>query len=178
MRKPGATQLTSLGAAVLALLGAAASSDLLIPEAAAQVARRRNEDGETDPPLLLVPSDQAAGYLAHSSHSSHSSHRSHSSGGGGGGGGGGYEPSPAPAPPPPVPPPPPPPPAKPATVSFVAYPGGRIFVDGQFVGQDASGTLTLKSGSHVIRVENRFVGVEARTVDLSEGQTGVVEIDW
>ena len=27
-------------------------------------------------------------------------------------------------------------------------------------------TLTLKPGPHAIRVENRFVGVEARTVDL------------
>jgi hypothetical protein len=63
-------------------------------------------------------------------------------------------------------------------VSFVAYPGGRIFVDGQPVGHDTSGTLTLKPGSHTVRVENRFVGVETRTIDVSEGQTGVIEIDW
>jgi hypothetical protein len=63
-------------------------------------------------------------------------------------------------------------------VSFVAYPGGRIFVDDQLVGHDTSGTLTLKPGLHGIRVENRFVGVETRSVDISEGQTGVIEIDW
>lgn len=182
MLKPG-TQLLSLGAAVLALLGGAESSGLLIHDAAAQVARRRSEDGETDTPLLVTPSDESASYLAHSSHSSHSSHashRSHSSGGGGGGGGGydpgvgGYDPAPTPAPAPPRPDPP----LKPGTVSLVAYPGGRIFVNGQLVGHDATGTLTLKPGTHAVRVENRFVGVVDTTLDISEGQTGVVEINW
>jgi len=46
------------------------------------------------------------------------------------------------------------------------------------VGHDTTGTLTLKPGSHDIRVENRFVGVETRTVAVAEGQTGVIEIDW
>ena len=130
-----------LGAAVLALLGGAASSGLLIADAAAHVARRPDDDGDTDTPLLLVPSNKTAGYLAHGSHSSHSSHQQpfvrrrwrrwrtaetnrvprrprHPR-------------SRLPRRRPHL--------AKPATVSFVAYPGGRIFVDGQLVGQRCRG---------------------------------------
>jgi len=166
-----------VGVAVLAMLGGAAGSGLLIADAAAQVARRPDDETETELPLLVVPSDRAAGYLAHSSHSSHSSHASHSShsSGGYGGGGGGYDLTPSPTP---IQPPPPPPPPKPATVSFAAYPGGRIFVNGQLVGHDTSGTMTLKPGTHTVRVENRFLGEQNGTVEISEGQTGVVEIDW
>jgi hypothetical protein len=166
--KPG-TKLIHLSTAVAAMLVAAGPSGFLVPNAAAQVARRPDdESSHTDTPLLVVPSDEAASYLAHRSHSSHSSHRSHSSGGGGGGGGG-YDPAPAPAPSPPP---------KPASVSFLAYPGGRIFVDGQLVGHDSTGTLTLKPGSHAVRVENRLLGIENRIVDLIEGQIGIIEIDW
>ena len=163
-----------LSVAVLAVLGGAASTGLLIPDAAAHVARRREDEKESLSQLLIVPSDDRGMYLAHGSHSSHSSHSSHvshysGSGGGGGGGdyGGGYV-APTPSPPPP----------KPATVSFVAYPGGRIYVDGQPVGRDVTGTLTLKAGPHTVRVDNRFLGGETRTIELEEGQTGVIEIDW
>lgn len=139
----------------------------------AQLARRTNDDGDTDVSLLLVPAAHESNYIAHGSHSSHSSHRSHSSSSGGGGGGyGGYDTSPSPVTPAPPPPP------RPAAVSFVAYPGGRISIDGQVVGRDATATLTLRPGSHTIRVENRFLGEEIRTVELTEGQTGVIEIDW
>jgi hypothetical protein len=163
--------LVPLGAAILAVLGGAASTGLLIPDAVAQVARRRDEERDGIAQLLVVPADDRPIYLAdHSSHRSHSSHQSHrSSAGGGGDYGGDYSaPAPAPAPPPP----------KPATISFVAYPGGRIFVDGQPMGKDATGTLTLKAGSHTVRIENRFLGTETRTIDLEEGQTGVIEIAW
>lgn len=163
--------LVPLSAAVLALLGGAASTGLLVPDAVAQVARRRDEDRDGVAQLLVAPSDDRTILLAqHRSHSSHASHQSHrSSSGGGGDYGGDYvAPAPAPAPPPP----------KPATISFVAYPGGRIFVDGQPVGRDATGTLTLKAGTHTVRIENRFLGAETRTIDLEEGQTGVIEIAW
>jgi len=61
---------------------------------------------------------------------------------------------------------------------FLAYPGGRIWVDGVLMGSDATGTLSLKPGSHEIRVENRFLGEHKQTIFLSDGQTGVVTIDW
>jgi hypothetical protein len=41
-----------------------------------------------------------------------------------------------------------------------------------------TGTLTLKAGPHTVRVDNRFLGGETRTIELEEGQTGVIEIDW
>jgi hypothetical protein len=164
--------LISVGAALLALLGSAASSGLLIPDARAQVARKPDDEHEQDAPLLLVPSTDPGGFLGHTSHSSHSSHSSHRShySGSSGGGGGTVAPSPAPEPAPPPP--------KPASVSFVAYPGGRIFVDGHLAGTDATGIMTLKPGSHTVKVENRFLGEETRTIDLIEGQIGPVEIDW
>lgn len=171
--------LVPMSAALLAALSGAGGSGFLIPEAAAQVARRPDEEGEVDPPLVLaVAQAPAAELLAHGSHRSHSSHRSHVSGSGGGGGGGGYggyaaDPTPTPAPY--VPPPPPP---KPATVSFVALPGGRISIDGVVMGNDATSTLVLKPEGHQVRVENRFLGEHKATIYLSDGQTGVVTIEW
>lgn len=83
--------------------------------------------------------------------------------------------APAPAPPPPPRKPPPP---KPALVSIVAYPGGRIFVDDKAVGTDATGQLRLKPGTHKVRVENKYVGTTTTDVEVVEGQTGPVVVEW
>jgi hypothetical protein len=182
--------LLSVSASILALLAGAASSGLLVPDAEAQITqpvlRRRDEEEDTQELLLAVPPDGAQVILAshsshrshsshsshYSGHSSHSSHSSHYSGGGSsgysGGGSSGYS---APY----VPPPPPP---KPATVSFVAYPGGRISIDGKPVGEDSTERLKLTAGKHVVRVENRFLGSTTVEVELSEGQTGELKIEW
>jgi hypothetical protein len=160
--------LVSLSAAVAAMLPSANSSGLLVGDAAVRLSRRNDVVSDE---LVLTNSDQNEPIFAdHESHSSHSSHQSHSSGSGGGwSGDSSYVPSePAPAPAPP----------KPATVSFVAYPGGRIFVDGSPMGRDATGVLTLKAGSHDIRVVNRFLGEYKVSVELAEAQTGVLTIEW
>jgi hypothetical protein len=57
-------------------------------------------------------------------------------------------------------------------------PGGRIFVDGKLLGIDATPPVALKAGTHTVRVENRFIDGSVIEVNLSEGQTGVVNIDW
>jgi hypothetical protein len=192
--------LLSLAAAILGVLTGAGPSGLVNPEAEArmsQVVLRRKEEDDDGQLLLEAPRDEAplliAGHRSHSSHSSHSSHYSGSSGhmshrshmshyssGRGSDYGGGYAPSPAPTPPPAyVPPPPPPPPKpKPALVSFVAYPGGQIFVDGKQVGTDSTGKLKLAAGTHEVRVENKFLGRTTVQVELVDGQTGVVNIEW
>ncbi|MGD0678516.1 MAG: hypothetical protein ABSC94_24170 [Polyangiaceae bacterium] len=158
-----------MGAAVVAVLAGAASTGLLVPDAAAQIARRPEDEYDNDAQLLVAgPADPGNVLAGHRSHSSHASHQSHYSGSGGGGSGGSYV-TPAPAPPPPP---------QPARVSIVAYPGGRIFLDDRLVGRDAAGPLTVGAGSHTIRVENRFIGTESREVELQEGQTGIIEIAW
>ncbi len=76
-------KIMTLKAAILAALAGAAGSGLLVADAAAKVSRR-DDEGETAPPLLLAPQVDASALLAHRSHSSHrshQSHRSHSSGG-------------------------------------------------------------------------------------------------
>lgn len=137
---------------------------------------KRPREGEEDDPLLLVPPriEQPSLLLAHRSHSSHRSHRSHSShssGGYRGGGSYGGDDSPpavaAPAPPP-----------KPARVTLVAYPGGRISVDGKLVGTDSTGVLVLQPGRHDVRIENRFVGDTEQQIDVAAGQTGIVLVKW
>jgi hypothetical protein len=178
---PKPPRLISVGAAILGLLGGAAPSGLLVPSAEALTGpsnwRRRDEEDERGELLLVAPPDGARILLAgHRSHRSHSSHRSHYSGRGhySGGGGGSYRGSSTPEPdyvPPPSPP-------KPANVSFVAYPGGRIFVDGKAVGQDITSRQKLAAGKHEVRVENRFLGTITVEVDLTEGQTGEVKIEW
>src|SRR5687768_16871285 len=119
------------------MLGGAAPSGLLVPGAAAQVARRPEDEHDSDEPLLLTPADDrlGGGYLAHRSHSSHRSHRSHSSHRShysSRNHSSGFVPY--------VPPPPPP---KPATVSFLAYPGGRIYVNSKLMGTDSTGAMSL-----------------------------------
>jgi hypothetical protein len=177
--------LVSLGAALLGVLGGALPTGLLVRDAEARIAqpaiRRRDEDGERDDPLLVIAPAHAgsmmlADHSSHRSHSSHSSHSSHYSSSGGGGGrstGSSYEPAPAYEPPSPPPHHP-----KPALVSFVASPGGQMFVDGKSIGHDSTSTIKLSAGRHMIRIVNRFVGEESVAVDLSEGQTGVIEIKW
>jgi hypothetical protein len=164
------------------MLGGAAASGLMIPGAEAQVARKRDDDGDVGTTLLVQPPDESlgGGYLAHGSHRSHRSHSSHSSHYSGSTGSG-YEPAPDPTPAPRQPVVPraaPPPPPKPAVVSFVTYPGGRIFVDGKAVGVDSTGPVVLAAGQHFVRVENRFLGTQNIGVELREGQTGVVTLDW
>ncbi|MDC0685720.1 hypothetical protein [Sorangium atrum] len=169
---PPRSPLVALGTAVMAIIQGATSSNTLVPSALAQAPRRPDDDGDDDPLLLTAPGIQQPMYLAHRSHRSHQSHRSHSShysGGHGSGWRGSYE-EPAPEPPPPPP--------KPAVVSLVAYPGGRIFVDGKLVGTDSTATLVLASGTHEVRVVNQFVGDTNTRIFLSEGQTGMIVIQW
>jgi hypothetical protein len=166
--------LLALSGAVLALLQGS-SSPSGVSEAFAQPAKRPKDGSDEEDPLILIPPriEQPSLLLAHRSHSSHSSHQSHSSGGYVGDPSGGADapvgaaPAPAPAPPP-----------KPARVTLVAYPGGRIFVDGKLVGTDSTGLLTLQAGSHDVRIENRFVGDTTRTVRIDEGQTGIIVVQW
>ncbi|MDC0740807.1 PEGA domain-containing protein [Polyangium mundeleinium] len=164
--------LVALGTAIMAVVQGALPSDALVPSALAQSPRKPDDDGEDDSLLLTAPSIEQPMYLAHRSHSSHRSHASHRShySGGYGSGSRGSDSEEAPAPPPPPP--------KPATVSLVAYPGGRIFVDGKLVGTDSTATLTLTPGRHEVRVENKFVGDTNTSIDVSEGQTGMIVVQW
>lgn len=205
--------LFSVSTSILALLGGAAPSGLLISGAEVQIAqsavRRRDEEEDVGELLLAVPPDGAQVILA--SHRSHSSHRSHYSSRHSShysGSSAPYVPAtpslpvekpappheekpspPAEKPSPPAAKPPPreakpppreekPPSPKPATVSFVAFPGGRISVDGKAVGQDSTETLKLVAGKHVVRVENRFLGSTTVEVELHAGQTGELKIEW
>jgi hypothetical protein len=169
--------LVPVGTAVLAVVPGASSTGLVATHVVASVASRRSdEDSVVEAPLVLTVANPFSGeFFGHRSHSSHRSHYSGRGGGGGsgwsGGGTGGDDSQPQQF----VAPPPPP---KPATVSFAAFPGGRIFVDGRPVGSDASGQLTLTAGRHDVKVTNRFLGEHTVTIDLSEGQTGVVSLDW
>ena len=173
---PKPPRLLSVGAALMGLLGGAAPSGLLIPGAELQVVqptwRRRDDEDKREELLLVVPPD--SGQILLAGHRSHRSHRSHSSHYSGSRSGGYYVPTPSPAP---VHVPPPPPP-KPASVSFVVFPGGRIFIDGKAAGQDVTAPMRLAAGKHVVRVENRFLGSTTVEVNLIEGQTGAVKIEW
>jgi len=169
-----------LGAALLTMFGTAASTGMLVPNAQASFAKRREDEDSEGPPLLMMPSDEdiGDGLIGHRSHRSHSSHSSHYSGSSGRAygyyGGDSVDdsgPSRAAATPPPPPP-------RPALVSLVALPGGKIFVDGKLVGIDATPPISLTPGSHVMRVENRFLGNGIDGVTLQEGQSGVVTIEW
>jgi hypothetical protein len=60
----------------------------------------------------------------------------------------------------------------------IAYPGGKLFVDDKPVGRDASPVLTLLPGSYRIRVVNRFLGEFATTIEVTDGQSGVIPIHW
>ena len=170
--------LLSLGAAILAVLAGAGPSGLVASGAQASMIqpllRKKEEEEDPHALLLVAPRDESrlliAGHSSHSSHSSHASHSSHYSGSRGWSGGGGDD-SPLPSAPAPRPP-------KPAFVSFVAYPGGHIFVDGKPVGVDVTGRLKLAAGKHEVRVENQFLGTGTTEVDLTEGQTGALRIDW
>lgn len=170
--------LVPVGTAVLAVLPGASTTGLVSTHVVASVASRRSdEDCVLEEPLLLAVANPFAGeFFGHRSHSSHSSHRSHYSGRSGGsgwtGGATGADDSqPQQFVAPPAPP-------KPATVSFAAFPGGRLSVDGRPVGSDTSGQLTLAAGKHDVKVTNRFLGEHTVTIDLSEGQVGVVSLDW
>ena len=67
---------------------------------------------------------------------------------------------------------------EPARVTLVAYPGGRISVDGKLVGTDSTGVLVLQPGRHDVRIENRFVGDTEQQIDVAAGQTGIVLVKW
>ncbi|MBJ6761823.1 hypothetical protein JGU66_13695 [Myxococcaceae bacterium JPH2] len=169
-------RLLSVSAAIMGLLGGAEPSGLLVPGIALQVAqptwRRRDEEDSRDDLLLVVPPTQGQILLA--GHRSHSSHRSHYSGSGSRSRsyGGGYNVAPSEPEAPPAPPP------RAASVSFIAYPGGRIFVDEKLAGLDVTGVMRLSAGKHRVRVENPFLGSTTVEVDLLAGQTGQVPIEW
>jgi hypothetical protein len=189
-------KIKTLRAAVLAILGSAAGSGLLAADAAARVLAPRDED-EIGAPLLLAPPQvdpsELLAHSSHRSHQSHSSHRSHSSGGhgthysspsyplpshsggssSGGSHSGGSSDSDNTSLVPDTPRP-----SKPAKVSFVALPGGTIFVDGKNVGDDQTGILTLKAGIHQVKVQNRFLGDHEHVLTLAPGQSGTVTIQW
>ena len=169
------------------------------------VARAREEENEP-PTLLLVPAQAGdliltAGHRSHRSHSSHRSHYSHRSGHAshysatiryrpsttpsrparrrGGSGGGkttrkrrGTENTskrvtvPRPSAP------------KPARVSFLAYPGGTVYVDGKKVGRDFTSVLKLKTGMYTVVVKNKYLGETTKVVEVKEGQTGVIVVKW
>jgi hypothetical protein len=57
-------------------------------------------------------------------------------------------------------------------------PGGQIYVDGRLMGRDGTGVLTLKAGSHDVKVVNRFLGEHTTSVDLDDGETGIKKIVW
>lgn len=186
MASRGDKILISLSAALLGVVGGAASTGLLVRDAVAQVsqpaARRREEEPAPEDLLLVVPprdegSTLLAAHRSHRSHSSHSSHYSGSSSHGShysGGGSRSYAPSSSDEPTyvAPVRK------EKPAHVSFMAYPGGHIYVDGKLVGLDVTKTLKLSVGNHTIRVENRFLGETSVDVTLTDGQTGIISIEW
>ena len=172
--------LLPLSSAILAALGSAAGSGLLASNAAAQIARR--DDDDAPPPLVIAQAHNKepillAGHRSHSSHSSHRSHSSHYSGGGGYGGSTSSAPEPVEREQPPKREPPPPPP-RPARVSFIAYPGGKIFIDDKPIGRDVTGTLILKPGLYLVRIENRFVGNHTESVEVTDGQVGPITIHW
>lgn len=167
----------------IAILGALPGADLSGMVRADAIGRLTSKsDDEDEQPALLLHSPQEGALLlaGHRSHRSHSSHRSHHSGrswggwglGSGGGDDDDYEPQGAAARPQP------PAPARPYNVSFVAIPGGRIFVDDVELGRDETRVVTLRAGSHAVRVENRFLGVHSRTIELGEGTAGVIRIVW
>jgi hypothetical protein len=51
-------------------------------------------------------------------------------------------------------------------------------VDGKPVGSDETGALVLKPGTHTVRVQNRFLGDHETTIEIDDGQTGTVKIEW
>lgn len=175
-RDPARVRL-AVHTALAAVVGAAAP-EFLLPGAMA--ATRRDDDDESGGPLLLHPPAAAGDGWRFAGHKSHSSHKSHASHYSGKGGGGGYAPDPGIVATPKAtePAPPPPPPPAPAYVSFVAMPGGRIYVDDKLVGRDATATMMLTPGKHNVRIENRFIGDETLTVTIGDGQTGVVVLKW
>jgi hypothetical protein len=63
-------------------------------------------------------------------------------------------------------------------VSIVAFPGGKIYIDEKLAGVDTTSRLTLKPGSYAIRIENRFLGNHSEMIQISEGQVGVVTVEW
>lgn len=182
MLKKPPSPLVLLGTVVLAVFKGAEASGTPLPRAIERALSRPQDEPEESPPLLLVPPRldptlylaQHRSHRSHRSHSSHysgrSSHASHysSSSSPGRSSDPVYDPAPVPPPAPP----------RPATVSLVAYPGGRIYVDGRLVGTDSTGVLTLQPGAHQVRVENAFAGDTTTTLTVTPGQTGVVRIEW
>ena len=63
-------------------------------------------------------------------------------------------------------------------MSFVAYPGGKIFIDDQAAGHDATSVMSLKPGMYSVRVVNRFLGEHKQMITIVEGQTGTVIVAW
>jgi len=164
-----------LGAAIFAALAAAGPSGLLSPDAHIRAARRQDDEEATAAPLLLDPALIGPDVvIGHRSHSSHRSHRSHTSGGRT------YAPVPFAAnpDPSPTPPSPAPTPPKPGVVTLVAIPGGRIFVDGKAVGEDATAPLVLSAGEHEVRIDNRFLGSKTISISIADGERATRTVEW
>jgi PEGA domain len=63
-------------------------------------------------------------------------------------------------------------------VAFAAYPGGKIYLNNNAIGHDQTDAMFLKPGRYEIRVENRFLGNHEVNVEVAEGQTGTIAIEW
>jgi hypothetical protein len=61
---------------------------------------------------------------------------------------------------------------------IAAFPGGKIYIDGKAYGTDATSTLTLKPGTYTVKIVNRFLGEHAASIEVKDGQTGTVAINW
>ncbi len=72
----------------------------------------------------------------------------------------------------------PPAPGKALLVTFIAFPGGQILVDGVLQGRDATMPIRLRAGKHEARVKNRFLGESVHPFEAREGQNDSVVIVW
>lgn len=175
------TVALSFSAALVEVLSGAAVTGFLVSDAAAAALRpplRREEEAEAPPPPLLLfpPLGDAGTVLA--GHRSHRSHSSHVSGRGSRSYyNSGYSSDDSSSSAPAVVTPPPRR-IKPAQVTIVAVPGGRITVDAAYAGQDKTHTLKLPPGRHTVRVSNAFLGETEVEIELTEGQTGEIVVRW
>ena len=46
------------------------------------------------------------------------------------------------------------------------------------MGHDESAVLTLEPGNHLVRIENRFLGAHEAEIVVTDGQSGMVKIEW
>jgi hypothetical protein len=170
----------SLRAALLALIGGALSTGMVSNSALADSANARSREDEDEANAytrtLLIPSTQLGDveFAKHGSHASHTSHRSHASHSSSNHGSGYVDPGGGNV----APPQPPPPPPQPGFVKIVAFPGGKIAVDGKDAGRDETQPMSLTPGSHVVEVSNQFAGTGSTTIEVGAGQKGEIDVEW